>query len=284
MSTKKIIAYSAIGVVSLVLFVGWFPAGSFYFFFQREILHHGRQSGVGGVLWAKPAEAASKQKPAGTSDGAVAAASGVSAKPWRQILHGNLLLPLPPGKVRRVVGEGATLVIEFEEGVLTVDRFERGFLRGLFDKEYERINADRRDVAKLEDGEALEAAGFTTPADFHINMNARTRNRYAVSLLVKMLLWDCPSDELLVNAEGVRFRMEAFRLDGERNGALLAATGFGTRVLTVVPQGVFAFAVRGNCPEEWTATPGNWGRVEVASESAARAWRDAVRSQHPAED
>src|SRR5262245_35158816 len=110
MSTKKIIAYSAIGVVSLVLFVGWFPVGSCYFLFQREILSHGRRTALGRVLWAKPAgiaEAASKQSaPATGAEGTVTASSQASLKPWRQLLHGDLLLPLPPGKVRRVVGEG----------------------------------------------------------------------------------------------------------------------------------------------------------------------------------
>src|SRR6266540_732643 len=224
MSTKKIIAYSAIGVVSLVVFSVWIPAGAFYFFFQREILSHDRQSGVGGVLWAKPpgiAEAASRtgSSPA-PSGGTTGKSSQVTGKPWRQILHGDFLLPLPPGKLRRVATEGDSLVIEFEEGVLTVDRFQRGFLRDLFAKEYERINGDRHDLSGFEDAESLEAAAFTTPGDFRFSMNGRSRTRYAVSLLVKMLLWDCPSGDLLSGEDSNLFHMEAFRLEGGRSGAL----------------------------------------------------------------
>jgi len=281
MSKKKTVAWCLAGAVPIVLAAWWLPSLSFWWLFQKSIEGHDPGGAVGAVLWARIAEA--EGRPAGSLDAKPASRAGSG---WGRVLSEGLFVPMPPGDVVRIGRDGATLVVEFRSGSLTVDRFPAGTILGVYREALNKIGgSDAIDSAPGNDRSVLKAATRATPRDFSMGMDAAGRNLYAASVLTKLRIWEYPGDAASgsAGAGGQAVGQLSFQSvrspDGNVEGSLLGRAGVHGRVILVLPDSVLSIGMRGSFPASWLAEPDRWAAIVPARAEAVVEWREEVRRQ-----
>ncbi len=284
MSAKKATVWCIAAALLIAPAAIWLPALSFWWLFQKVIEGYDPGGAVGAVLWARVAEA--EGRPSGRAGGA--AESPTDTK-WGRVLTDGLLVPLPPGDVTRIGREGATLVVEYRSGRLTVDRFAAGTILGVYREALIKVGGSRTsEAAPGDDRTALKAATIATPRDFDMGLDAASRNRYAASVLTKLRIWEYPGAETAAAPSGAgrhagQLAFHAVRsADGHVEGSLLGSAGAHGRVIVVLPDSVLSIGMKGSFPADWLAEPDRWAEIAPARAEAVSSWQEEIRRHHGA--
>lgn len=247
---RRLIAYvTALALVFVILIFG--APLTFYFSFQQSLESVVANAGSTSVIVRRPEMlniAFAETPEVGSSRGE-----------WPVVVEGDVQFRVPPGDIKQISKKDRTVVVNYEQGELRLDRLPTDFILSTYCEIFRMFDVAEQELQglllQMSQEDLLARISRVTLDDYRFGFDETERAFYSADILTKMLLWEIDGDDspfVLMNA-------------ADRKGVFFRRGSTSAKVIVVCPQGCFLYTLEGvpsSPPRECDA----WLSIEPVSD------------------